>query len=134
MATEVLDSAVLDSARIEELMGDGVDLDDLFVVLSLAAMSVERLRHSIDRGAAESLSTEERRYLVRGVESLRSQADAAAVDAARGLEASGHERDAGYFSTAAWLRHFLGLSSVESRVRMQVVRLFEAPPDWERAA
>ena len=119
---------VLEPAHIEELFNDGVDLSDPFTVLALANLSVERLRNA----NTSDLSVVERRFFNQGVEALRNQADAAAIDAVRGLVAEGHEADAGYHTPAAWMRHHLQLSKVEARVRMQIVRLLDAHPNWER--
>jgi len=119
---------VLEPAHIEELFNDGVDLCDPFTVLALANLSVERLRNANTSG----LSVEERRYFNQGVEALRNQADAAAVDAVRDLVAEGHEADAGYTTPAAWMRHHLQLPKVEARARVQIVRLLDAHPNWER--
>jgi len=119
---------VLEPVHIEELFNDGVDLSDPFTVLALANLSVERLRNAKTSG----LSAEERRYFNQGVEALRNQADAPAIDAVRDLVAEGHEAEAGYNTPAAWMRHHLQLSNVEARVRVQVVRLLDAHPNWER--
>ena len=120
----------LQPERIEEIFADGVDRTDVFTVLALANMAVERLRHA----DTSALSREERRYYARGVEALRNETDAAAVDAARQLDTAGHEAESGFFTAAGWMRHHLQLSSAESRVRMQIVRLYDALPAWERAA
>ncbi|MEL6892956.1 MAG: hypothetical protein AAFP84_15290 [Actinomycetota bacterium] len=116
---------VVDAARIEELFNDGVDRSDPFTVLALANLAVERLRHADTSG----LSGVERRHFVQGVEHLRNQADAAAVAAAGELDEAGHDRESGFFTTAAWLRHHLGVSNTESRARLQLVRMFRALPD-----
>ncbi len=120
----------LQPERIEEIFSDGVDLTDPFTVLALANLSVARLRHT----DTSQLSEVERRHYSRGVEALRNEADAAAVDAARELDQAGHEAAAGFFTAAGWMRHHLQLSSSESRVRMQIVRLYNTLPAWEHAA
>ncbi|MEM1334208.1 MAG: hypothetical protein AAGG08_12180 [Actinomycetota bacterium] len=121
---------VLEPAQIEELFADGVDLSNVATVLSLACLAVERLRNA----STDDLDDIEFRYIAQGVEALRSQADAAAVDAARQLEERDHERHHGFFTSSAWMRHHLQLPKDEARVRLQVVRMLDALPASERAA
>ncbi len=120
----------LDEIDVQEVFADGVPFDDPFTLLALAQLSVERLRHA----NTDMLDRAEFGHFARGVEQLRNQTDAAAVDAATCATDRGHDRDHGFFSGRAWIRHHANLSNQEARARMQVVRLFELLPEWERAA
>lgn len=118
--------AVVDGLPVTEA-APGVDP---FVLLAQAHQAVAELQEA-------DLSVLDRQWIARYAQStdeLMARVDAVAIGVAAEIQDRGHDRDLGFFSTKAWLRHHVRLSGPEAHARMQVVRMFELIPGWADAA
>lgn len=70
----------------------------------------------------------------RSVDELAARIDTVGIAVAAEAERRGHDRDRGFFSSKAWIKHHAQLSGPEAHGRMQVVRLFDLAPTWAAAA
>ncbi len=71
---------------------------------------------------------------IRSLDELGARIDALGIEAAAEAQRRGHDRDRGFFSTKAYIKHHGQLTGPEAHGRMQVVRLFELVPSWAQAA
>lgn len=71
---------------------------------------------------------------VRSLDEVAARLDAIGIEAAAEAQRRGHDRDQGFFSTKAWLKHHVQLTGPDAHGRMQTLRLFELLPSWAAAA
>ncbi len=70
----------------------------------------------------------------RSVDELAARLDAIGIETAAEAQRRGHDRDKGFFSTKAWIKHHVQLTGPEAHGRMQVTRMFDLIPTWADAA
>ena len=92
---------------------------------------------AIDDLATADLATLDRDWFARyarSVDELTARLDAIGIAAAAEAQRRGHDRDRGFLSTKAWVKHHVQVTGPEAHGRLQVTRMFELLPSWMHAA
>lgn len=70
----------------------------------------------------------------RSVDELTGRLDAISIEATAEACHRGHDRDRGFFSTKAWIKHHVQLTGPDAHGRIQTMRMFDLLPTWAAAA